>query len=228
VKNKNDVVIVTQARLNSQRIKEKMLLPIGDTSLWGIACDRMKELQNLGYNTLVAAGDQPLIDKASEHGIEDIWLRCTEGCNVDVGLHLIYEWWDKTPYKYCVLINPCLPFLKVETVVGFVNKYIEIEHEGLFGVMKKKDYFWDSAHNLQTPWPDNCDILNTKAVCETYQAAHALYGSRMDLVGEGKWMGDFSKNNPALFVMDETECFDIDYEFQYRMAKILWENDWKP
>ena len=67
--------------------------------------------------------------------------------------------------------------------------------------------------------------MNTKAVESTYKAAHVLYASRLDLISENKFMGDFTKEQGIkLFSMDELECFDIDYEWQFKVAEILYDN----
>jgi len=68
--------------------------------------------------------------------------------------------------------------------------------------------------------------MNTKAVEPTYEAAHVLYASPMDLIKEHKYMGDFSKpGGIKLFKIDELEAFDIDYEWQFTTAELLYKND---
>ena len=64
---------------------------------------------------------------------------------------------------------------------------------------------------------------NTKAVEVTYKAAHVLYASRRDLIKDNKFMGDFQKEGGIkLYPMDELECFDIDYEWQFSLGKQLY------
>ena len=67
--------------------------------------------------------------------------------------------------------------------------------------------------------------MNTKAVEVTYKAAHTLYASRMDLIKRNMFMGDFQKEGGIkLYPMDELECFDIDYEWQFKLGENLYEN----
>jgi len=62
--------------------------------------------------------------------------------------------------------------------------------------------------------------MNTKAVEETFEAAHSLYASDIKLIENDLFMGTFkNKNDPVLFEMTEEETFDIDYEWQFNMAK---------
>ena len=140
-------------------------------------------------------------------------------------MSLMYEWWNKLPFKYCVLINACAPFMKTETIENFTKAYLKSDSEGMFGVMEKKNYFWNKNFDLVTPWPEGQAVMNSKFVEKTYEAAHCLYAGRMDKIGEGVWMGDF--NTPGeieLFPMQEEECFDIDYQWQFDMCESLYSS----
>ena len=65
--------------------------------------------------------------------------------------------------------------------------------------------------------------MNTKAVEPTYEAAHVLYASKLDIIKENKFMGDFQKEGGIkLFVMDELESFDIDYNWQFEVGERLY------
>ena len=66
--------------------------------------------------------------------------------------------------------------------------------------------------------------MNTKIVDPVYEAAHCLYASRMDIIGDGHWMDTNSPAEPELFIMDELEAFDIDYEWQFKMGELLYDN----
>ena len=79
---------------------------------------------------------------------------------------------------------------------------------------------------MVTPWPEGQTLLNTKAVEPTYEAAHVLYASPMDLIKDYKYMGDFTEpGGIKLFPMAELEAFDIDYEWQFKVAETLYTNE---
>ena len=159
-----------------------------------------------------------------KYGI-NIFERSFESANNDNSLQKIYEWHDKLPHKYVVKINPCSPLLKVETIDSFIKTFIEQEEENLFGVIPMKDYFWNKDGVLVTPWPKDQTIMNTKAVEVTNKAAHVLYASRMDLISKDMFMGDFNKSGGIkLYEMSEFECFDIDYEWQFEVAEMIYKN----
>ena len=112
--------------------------------------------------------------------------------------------------------------LKIETIDNFIQSYLESDKNGAFGVIKKKTYYWDKDKKSITDWKD-IETMNTKLVEPTYEAAHCLYASRMDIIGKGYWMDDKSPSEPELFVMDELETFDIDYKWQFELGELLWE-----
>lgn len=223
MKKLDDILFVVQARTNSERVPAKMVKPFADTCLFEIFLVKIKE-SNIPLDQFYASVcDKELIDLCDKHSI-NVFERSMESRNAENDLVQMYEWWDKFPqFKYAVLFNPCLPFLSVDTINRFVDSYTDSPHDGLFGAMEKKQYYWNKEGDMITPWPEGVTIMNTKIVEPTLEAAHALYAGRLDLIGEAKWMGDFTKNNPALFSMEEFECLDIDYEWQFEIYTHYWK-----
>tara|TARA_Y100001972_G_C7635453_1_gene319007 strand:+ start:476 stop:1165 length:690 start_codon:yes stop_codon:yes gene_type:complete len=222
MKDINDVCFIIQARMGSQRVPRKMTKPFAGTTLTDIAMAKIKECKVLKQeNFFLSAYETELKDIALKHGL-NIFDRSEASANSEgTPMTEMYDWWDKLPYKYCVLINACAPFLQPETIDGFIEGYLNSDSDGMFGVMEKKNYFWnDKGQSLTTL---KGAVMNTKVVDVTYEAAHCLYAGRMDLIGEGIWMGDFRKDGDIeLFSMPERECFDIDYDWQFEVAEKLY------
>jgi len=169
--------------------------------------------------------EQELLDNADKYDL-NVFQRSEKSANSEgTPLTDMYEWWDKLPFKYCILLNACAPFMKIETIDGFVEAYKNSDSDGLFGVMKKKNYFWNTDGKLVTNWPEGQACMNTKFVETTYEAAHCLYAGRMDLIGDGIWMGDFqTPGDIELYPMEEFECLDIDYQWQFDMCETIYKN----
>ena len=65
--------------------------------------------------------------------------------------------------------------------------------------------------------------MNTKVVDPTYETAQCIYGSRLDSVGKGVWMGNFEKRGDiSLFEIDEVESFDVDYPSQFDLYEKIY------
>ena len=194
------------------------------TTLFDIAIDKVLDSKIIPKeNFYVSIYDTELKDIAKQKGV-NIYNRSYESANNDNSLQTIYEWHDKLPFKYVVKINGCSPLLKTKTIDNFVKQFLEQEEENLFGVIQMNDYFFNKDNELVTPWPDNQTIMNTKAVESTYKAAHCLYASKMDIISENRFMGNFEDGEIKLYVLDELECFDIDYEWEFKVGELLWSN----
>jgi len=226
LKDIDDILFIIQARLNSQRVPQKMIRNFNGTTLFSVAIDKVLNSKIIPKdNFYVSVCENELVDIANNKSV-NIYKRSYESANNDNSLQMIYEWHDKLPFKYVVKINGCSPLLKTETIDGFVNQFIEQDEENLFGVIETKDYYWNKDGKLVTPWPEDQTIMNTKAVEVTYRAAHTLYASRMDLIKDNMFMGDFQKEGGIkLFPMDELECFDIDYDWQFKLGEQLYNVD---
>jgi len=223
MKNKGDVCVILQARLSSERVPKKMIKPFAESSLFEIGCRKLKESNIIPKeNIYVSVYEQELIDIAKKCNM-NIFYRSKKSINSESeSLSELYDWYDKLSFKYVILLNACNPLLRIETIDSFIQKYLESDKDGMFGVTKKKNYYWDKDKKSITDWKD-FETMNTKIVDPTYEAAHCLYASRMDIIGDGYWMDNKYPPEPELFMVDELESFDIDYKWQFEMAEILYK-----
>jgi len=225
MKNISDVCVIIQARLGSQRVPNKMLAPFSNTTLMDIALEKVKKCKSFPLsNFYLSAYEEELTYIGEKHGVKVFNRSRASAQSEGDPMTEMYEWWDKLDYKYCVLINACAPFLSPETIDSFVEKYLKSAHDGLFGVIEKKNYFWDKNGKMMTPWPVGTEVMNTKFVEPTLEGAHCLYAGKMASIGNGIWMGTFKNDtDPSLFSMQEEECFDIDYEWQFKAAEAIYK-----
>ena len=223
MKDIKDVCFVIQSRVNSERVPKKVIKDFAGTTLVDIALNKLVNSSVIPNNQIYfSVHDKELIDIGKKYPI-NIFNRSYESANCDTGLTTLFEWHDKLPFKYVVLLSACNPLLSIETIDNFIEHFINSNKEGGFGVIEKKQYFWDHKGNMISEWPEKQKIMNTKTMSITYEAAHCLYASRMDVIGDGYWMDDKSPPEPELFVIDEFETFDIDYEWQFKIGEMLYE-----
>jgi len=224
LKNIEDVVVLIQARLSSQRCPRKMVRPFGNTTLTDLSIEKLLSSKIIPKENIYLAVHEPeLIEIGEKHGI-NVFVRSEKSSMAEgESMHVLYEWWDKIPFKYIVMVNACVPFLKIETIDDFVQKYIESTSTGMFGVIEKKNYFWDKDGNCFTP-PTEA-VMNTKTADVVYEAAHCLYASSIENIGNGIWMGDFRKKGDIELVsVPENEIFDIDYEWEFELYESMYMN----
>jgi len=224
MKSISDILIVIQSRLNSQRVPRKMLRNFADSNLFEIAIQKLLISKVIPKNNVYVSIYEPELKDIADKYDVNIYGRSFESANNDNSLKTIYEWHDKLPFKYVIKVNACSPLLPIGTIDDFVKEFISQEEDNLFGVIPIKDYFWNKEGKLITPWPSDQTIMNTKAVEITYKAAHVLYASRMDLISKNMFMGDFQKEGGIkLYEMNELECFDIDYDWQFSVAEMIYK-----
>lgn len=219
-----EVAFLIQARLSSQRCPQKMIRPFAGTTLLDLNISKLVESNIIpNENIYVSVYEEELVEVASKYPV-NIFHRSEKSAKSEgTPMTEIYEWWDKIPHKYVILTNACVPMLTVQTIDGFTKRYLEIEETGMFGVIEKKNYFWDHNGNFLT----NLDeaVMNTKTANPVLEAAHCLYAGSLSDIGKGIWMGDFTKKGSiSLYPVPESEIFDIDHEWEFKMYESLYRS----
>jgi CMP-N-acetylneuraminic acid synthetase len=223
MKNIEDILFIVQARLGSTRCPGKMVRPFAGTSITNIVLRKLKLSNAPLDNIYLSAYEGELKDLANFENI-NVFNRSKKSATWDGGNDLtgIFEWWNKLPYKYVIMVSGCAPMLTVSTINKFIDNYIYTKNDAMFGVVKKKNYIWDMSGEIFNS-PKIIGGPDTKAVKPYYEAAHCLYAGSMEKIGQNIWMGDLTKQGEVdLFEIPEQESFDIDYEWQFDVAEQIY------
>jgi len=227
MKNIQDIVFIIQARTQSIRVPNKMLRPFAHSNLFEIAIEKILQSSIIPKdNFYLSVMDDELIKIAKKRNI-NYFIRSEESTQEPVTLQKALEWYNKLPFKYFVIINACNPLLKVETIDNFVKQFLNVDSNGLFGVFEKKTFLFDSEGKMLNRFfgeDKYLATLETKFVETCYEAAHSLYAGSIEDISNGIYMGTFKEpKNPNFFVMEEIECFDIDWPWQFEAAEKLYK-----
>ena len=142
MKQTNEIAVVIQARLNSQRIPQKMIKPFAGTTLTDIFMEKVKKCKSFPIKNFYFSASEPeLISIAEKHNVQVFHRSKESAMSEGTPMSLMYEWHNQLPYKYVVLINACVPFLKPETIDNFIEEYKKVKETGMFAVIEKKNYF---------------------------------------------------------------------------------------
>jgi CMP-N-acetylneuraminic acid synthetase len=213
--NISDIGVWSCARTSSSRCKKKMIRPFGDSSLTDIF---LKKLSAIGDNTFFGGYESIFMEKCQAHGIP-FYQRTKESATVDEPAAKIYEFLCDQPYEHLLHVNPCLPFLKPESIIKFLEICIE-DDKPKFAVFKKNNYYTDNEgkpYNFDT----GLKTINTKNVSSVYEFAHVFYFFKKSYFLENGRFWDW--NDVRYVEVNETiEKFDIDTEEQFRMAEAMW------
>ena len=222
MKSLDNIAIVVQARLNSQRLPRKMLKPFRGTTLFDLLLEKLNKSKYIDNNKVYLSVHEEELKSAASKYRFNIYDRSYESANEDNDIRVIYEWYKHLREEYVVLISACNPLLRTETIEDFIKKYSESSEPGMFAVFEKKTYYWNRNGEPITDWKGG-KIMNTKVVEPIYEAGHCLYASKVSFLENECWMSDESPPRPKLYVMDEIEAFDIDFEWQFETAQKMLE-----
>lgn len=217
MKNINDILFIVQAREGSTRIENKMTRKFNGTNLF-THCLRNLKSTIIPHSQLYASvGEENLIKCANREGVQ-IFQRSLESAGESHDLLKIFEW-NKLNYKYYILVSACCPFISPETINKFINSFVSSDYMGMMSVLKKRNILWDAQKNYLNKRVG--EDFQTQTLPHYYEAAHCLYAGSMErLRNEGVHMGTFSEpNDPATYVIPESEAFDIDELWQFELAE---------
>lgn len=221
MKSIEDVAVIVQARLSSQRCPRKMIKPFAGTTLMDVCIQKLVDSNIPNPNIWVSIHEPELVEICEKYPINIFHRSEASAMSEGTPMTEMYEWWDKIPHRYAVLINACAPMLTKETIENFFFDYCRDESNGMFGVVEKKNYFWNNENEFLTPLKEQ--VMNTKTADPIKEAAHCLYAGALNPIGDGVWMGNF--NTPGeikLWTMKEEEIFDIDYEWEFKTYEALY------
>ncbi len=224
MKSFDDICFVVQTRLGSNRTPNKSLKNFAGSNLFTILLDKVVKSELIpNENVYVSVYEQELLDIANEYDV-NIYKRSYESANEhgSCSPKLLYEWYDKFPHKYCILFNVCNPLVTIESMENFIKQFMNTDSEGLFTVFEKKTFYWDENKKPITDW-EGKRIMHSNTIKPVYEAAHAMYASRMDIIGDNYWMDTNIPGEMELFIMDELEAFDINYPWQFDVGEILYQ-----
>ena len=121
MKNIDDLCVIVQSRLNSERVPRKMLKPFAGTTLFENVIDTIKKTKLGKKNFYVSVFEQELKDIASSKGVK-IFNRSEKSAESEaIRIGELFEWWNKLPFTYVIVVNGCCPFLKPETIDNFIS-----------------------------------------------------------------------------------------------------------
>ncbi len=224
MKDINRICFIIQARVNSTRLPGKMILPFAESSLIEKAIEKVKKSNFPQDNFYLSVCDPELIDLAHKHEV-NIYHRSPDSVQNGAGIQEICEWYKKLDYDYYIMISPCCPLVEVATINSFIKTFVESPSNGLFSVFEKKHFLYDQEHRMLNTYLGDTEkfLFDTKQLVPVYEAAAALYGGAMSDLARNVLYGTFeTPEDPQFFTMEETECFDVDYQWQLEVAEVMY------
>jgi len=218
-KNIEDISIFLNVRLSSVRCANKMLRPFADSCLVDICLEKLNELTD--HIIFYGAHEKELLEKAKPYDFLNIIKRSYESAHSHNDGKLIFEILNHINTKWVLWINPCTPFLKMNTVKRAINEFLKINNNSLTSAKKVYGWFFDKDGNRLT---NKGNKIATQESDFLHEVAHAFHiYERKYMLDNGKaWSNQ--KGDPYLFEIPFSESYDIDTEIDFVTVESLFKH----
>jgi CMP-N-acetylneuraminic acid synthetase len=211
--------IFIPARLQSERLPNKQLLPIGDSCMFDIACQKLDSISDK-YNKYVLIYDEKLIEIARKYKNIKIIKRDELTCVVDEPLKFIFKDLEKTTDTHLMFLNPCLIFLKVGTIERVLDNFLNSDYD--YATSVKTYQNWVFNQQKQSVTPIKYETLSTKSIPIMYEAAHCFHiFNKKNFLNDGMML----KQGHNLYSIPKQETIDIDDKEDYQYARWRYEKN---
>ena len=207
--------IFVPARLQSERLPNKMIKPLGDTCLFEIACRKLEEI-NQYYPAYVLIYEQELIDIASKYNVHII-KRSRESAILDDPILTTMGDIKEAKEDYLMFLNPCLPFLSTDAILRSLSAFQMCSGKTATSVIPFHNWVFDRAGNDLLPI--DYSSLNTKAIYGLCTAAHCFHiFNKNDFLKTGKML---EKGHDVIEVPSDM-VIDVDTPEDFEYVEYLW------
>lgn len=207
------VGIFIPARLQSQRLENKLILPIGDTCLFEIACKKLNEMP-LSINRYTLISDIALIDIAKKYSNIQIIIRDEATSKAEGPLSFIFKEMQQVEDTHLMFLNPCLAFLSPATIFKCIRFFEKSSAEYATSAKLLQNWIFDK--NGKPINPIDYTRLTTKEIEPLFQAAHCFHIFNKDRFFED---GHMLKEGFIPLYVPEEETIDVDTREEYLYAK---------
>jgi CMP-N-acetylneuraminic acid synthetase len=206
-------------RKRSERCPNKLLRPFAGTTLTDIV---LGKLSAFGDRAFFAGYDEEFRDKCARHGVRHV-PRTLRSASVDEPIVEILSFLHDVSFSHLLIVNSCLPFLRVETIRSFLD---DCERGGCapaFGVVRRRNHFI-GLDRRPLNFPLDMQTINTKTVQPVLEFAHALYFfERHYFFEHGRYWDWQTVRLIEMGSGNREELVDIDSEEDFSLAEALWE-----
>ena len=213
------IAICSCARLKSTRCKNKMSRKFNKLTLTDIILKKLSILkkQQNEFDIFFAGYENFFFHKSKKYHVPFI-KRSKKSSEIDSPASEIYCFFKNLNFDYFFLINGCMPFLKVSTIIKLAKKCKKV-NKPCFGVFKKKNFYIDSNGN-SINFDKKMRVINTKKVKPIREFAHCFYFfSKKYFIKHGVFW-DWNKVN-YVNLNNSLEFYDIDTEIEFKTANKL-------
>lgn len=207
--------IFVPIKLNSQRLKNKMLLPLGNYVLCQYIFNTLLEVKKeLNVDVYCFCSDEK-IKKYLPEGVEFIKRDISLDSNETKGIDIYKSFINIINSDIYCLCHATSPFLKKESIINGLNKVIFNGYDSSFSVSKIQTFCWYKNKPLNY---DFKNVVRTQEIEPILWETSAFYIFKKKILDEDNRRIGY---NPFLVETNKVESIDIDEQEDYELATYI-------
>lgn len=225
--NTKKIICLVPIKLQSQRLKNKMCLELGDKLLCQHIFDTLIDVKtyfennhnNIEFKIYCYCSDEAIIKLLPNDIIfmkRDNKLDSDETKGIEIYnsfINKLNETNNENNDDNIILLSHATsPFIKPSSIITGLNNIIDNSHDSAFSVSEIKTFSWFNDKPLNYSF-DN--IVRTQDIEPIYYETSAFYIFRQDILTKHNRRIGF---NPYKVVTDRIESIDIDEQMDYELA----------
>ncbi|MCP4264267.1 MAG: hypothetical protein GY777_01595 [Candidatus Brocadiaceae bacterium] len=218
IKDIKDISIFLNVRTSSTRCHNKMLRPFAGSTLIDTCLKKLYRLAHI--DIYYGAHEEELLDKAGHYSFLKPYKRSYESAYSHNDASIIFEILNHITTKWVLWINPCVPFLKMDTVLLAIDTFLSLETNSLTSVKKMQGWFYNTDGEPLTNIKNNIATQDSDYLLEVAHAFH-IYEREFMIRQNEPWTN--KKGDPYLFIMPFEESYDIDTEEQFHIYESMYK-----
>jgi CMP-N-acetylneuraminic acid synthetase len=217
---------VVNARIESTRVPRKLVRPFAGTTLLAIALSKLNQI-DFAQHRYLAVADEELFDVLKPYPNVELLKRDPSSVKKGVNpQHVTFAHYLRVPTDYVLVVNPCLPFLSVDTLRRAFSYFQDTDFPSYTSAVPTGDWVFDEEGNALT----NSDPLNltTNKNVRFFKAAHAFHIVDRRFFEAHGFHWTFRRHDPHLIEIPEGESVDVDTEVEFEVAEALYRRSHSP
>lgn len=218
------IVCFVPMKLKSQRLPDKMLLPLGNGLLFQHIFNTLTEVKKEVKKDLKQeieiycyCSDESIKDSLPEN-INFLKRDSKLDRDETKGIEIYKSFCDQVEADVYMLCHATSPFIKSKSIIDGLNKIINEGYDSSMSVSKIQTFCWYDNKTLNY---ELTNVVRTQDIKPVYWETSAFYIFKSDILKTHDRRVGFK---PYLVVTDRIESIDIDEKEDYDLAKSIINN----
>lgn len=213
------IICFVPIKLNSQRLPNKMMLPLGEKKLCQHIFSTLIEVQKeINLDIYCYCSDENIIQYLPKNVK---FLKRDKNLDRDEtkGIEIYKSFINQIHGDIYILCHATSPFIKSNSILIGLNKIILENYDSAFSVSKIQTFCWFNNNTLNY---DLTNVVRTQEIEPVFYETSAFYIFKKEILHKFNRRIGF---NPFLVETNRIESIDIDEKEDYELAKNITSNN---